>query len=132
LFRYQAGFVPVPEVDRSSAATTAMWAGYKNLEAEISIHKARIQARDAKINNLETEVDRLRRENEAMKNEIRRGIMPVISHTDSDTKDAGVAREDTRQEVGVQGKLKEEEEEDDVLKRLFSNDRLVQRIMRLL
>jgi hypothetical protein len=72
-----------------------------------------------------------------MKNEIRRGRLPVIDHTDLNTKDAGVAREDTGQELMAQGKVnekeeEEEEEEDDVFKRLFSNDRLVKRIMRLL
>jgi hypothetical protein len=157
LFRYQAGFVPVPEVDRSSAEVTAMWTDNKNLEAEnmnleaevkrqrdeIRIHKARIQAHAAKINNLETEVDRLRRENEEMKAEIRRGRMPVI---DADTAVNEVGRETSvdegkggaiEEEGGVTMRLNEEEdkeqdEKDDVFKRMFANDRLVKSIMRFL
>jgi ankyrin repeat protein len=103
LFRYQAGFVPVPEVDRSSAEVTAMWTGYKNLEAEnksqideISIHKARIQAHAARISNLMAENDRLRRELEAMKNDMRRGRVLVIDHTDTiaNTKEAEEGEEE--------------------------------------
>jgi hypothetical protein len=149
LFRYQAGFVSVPEVDRSSAAVTAMWTDYKTQRDEIDIHRARIK-------NLESENDRLRRELEVMKNEIRSGRTPVIAHKDEDTatathtneteaeRKAGEKRktilaerkgtaEAMQQEGGARMRLnedEEEEEEEDVFKKLFSNDRLVKYIMR--
>jgi hypothetical protein len=85
-----------------------------------------------------------------MKNEIRRGRMPVIDHTDTvanikEAEDGG--SEEEKEEAQAERRLnkdedkngdndedddEEEDEEDDVFKRLLSNDRLVKRIMRLL
>jgi hypothetical protein len=75
-----------------------------------------------------------------MKNEIRRGRMPVIDTTDTAVNKVG--RETPvkgkggaiEEDGGVTMRLNEEEkeEEDDVFKRMFSNDRLVKCVMRFL
>ena len=78
----------------------------------------------------QNEVDRLRRELEAMKNDIRSGRMPVIDTATATLENrAGVGGGDgDGAGGGAQVRRlnkEEEEEEEDVFKRLFSNDRLV-------